>query len=62
MFLFAAHCDALHDLAPFAQFKNVKDTHGGVLLLKVHPEACNFTESNTPSWVFFTFLKLYKWY
>ena len=21
-----------------------------------------FTKSNTPSWVFFTFLKLYKWY
>ena len=24
--------------------------------------ACNFTKSNTPSWVFFTFSKLYKWY
>ena len=24
--------------------------------------ACNFTESNTPRWVFFTFLKLYEWY
>ena len=24
--------------------------------------ACNFTKSNTPPWVFFTFLKLYKWY
>ena len=23
---------------------------------------CNFTKSNTPSWVFFTFFKLYKWY
>ena len=22
---------------------------------------CNFTKSNTPPWVFFTFLKLYKW-
>ena len=21
-----------------------------------------FTKSNTPPWVFFTFLKLYKWY
>ena len=25
-------------------------------------EVCNFTESNNPPWVFFTFLKLYKWY
>ena len=23
---------------------------------------CNFTKINTPSWVFFTFSKLYKWY
>ena len=38
--------------------KNVKKTHEVVLLLV----ACNFTKSNTPSWVFFTFLKLNKWY
>ena len=25
-------------------------------------EACNFTKSNTPLWVFHTFFKLYKWY
>ena len=25
-------------------------------------KACNFTKSNTPPWVFFTFFKLYKWY
>ena len=36
--------------------KNLKNSHGGVLLL------VNFTKSNTPPWVFFTFLKLYKWY
>ena len=24
--------------------------------------ACNFTKINSPPWVFFTFLKLYKWY
>ena len=24
--------------------------------------SCNFTKSNTPEWVFFTFCKLYKWY
>ena len=23
---------------------------------------CNFTKSNTLSWMFFTFFKLYKWY
>ena len=26
-------CDTLHDLLPFVQFKNAKNTHGGVLLL-----------------------------
>ena len=25
-------------------------------------KACNFTKNNTPSWVFLTFFKLYKWY
>ena len=25
-------CDALRDLVPFVHFKNVKNTHGGVLL------------------------------
>ena len=25
-------------------------------------KACNFTKSNGPLWVFFTFLKLFKWY
>ena len=38
-------------------FKNVKNTHGGVLLL-----ACNFTKSNTSPWALFTFFKSYKWY
>ena len=33
-------------------FKNVKNTHGGVLILV----ACNFTKINTSSWVFFRFL------
>ena len=37
--------------------KNVKNTHGRVLLYL----ACNFTKSNTLPWVFFTFFKLYKW-
>ena len=35
--------------------KNVKNTHEGVLL-------CNFTKSNTPPKVFFTFFELYQWY
>ena len=43
--------------------KNVKNTHGGVLILiKLQAKACNFTKINTPPWVFFTFFKLYKWY
>ena len=42
-------------------FKNVKNTHGEVsLLLKMQALVCNFTKSNTPPWVFFTFLKLHK--
>ena len=33
--------------------KNVKSTHGGVLLLiMLQAFACNFTKSNTPPWVF----------
>ena len=35
--------------------KNVKNTHGRVLLL------VNLTKSNTPPWVFFTFFRLYRW-
>ena len=41
----------------------MKNTHRWVLLLvNLQAEACNFTKSNTPPWVFFTFFKLYKWY
>ena len=39
--------------------KNVKITHGGVLIL-IKLQA--FTKINTPPWVVFTFCKLYKWY
>ena len=43
--------------------KNVKNTHGGVLLLaKLQASTRNFTKNNTSPWVFFTFFKLYKWY
>ena len=39
--------------------KNVKNTPGGVLILvKLQASA----KINTPPWVLFTFLKLYKWY
>ena len=42
-------------------FKNVKKTHRGVLhIVKLQVEACNFTKSNTPPWVFFIIFKLYK--
>ena len=37
-------------------FKNVKNTHGGVLLL------VTLHKSNTPPWVPSTFFKFYKWY
>ena len=36
--------------------KNLKNTHRGVLVL------ASFTNSSTRPWVFFTFLKLHKWY
>ena len=41
--------------------KNMKNTHGGVLLLvQLEIEACNFIKSNTPPWFFSTLFKLYK--
>ena len=41
--------------------KNVKNTHGGVLLLvTLQTSSCNLNKSNTPPWVFFTFFKLSK--
>ena len=37
----------------------MKNTHGGALILvKLQAETCNFTESNTPPWVFFFFKKI----
>ena len=52
--------DALRDLVLFVPFKKCRK----------HPWRSvnssnfnfNFTKSNNPPWVFFTFLKLYKWY
>ena len=47
----------------FFNLKNVKNTHGGLLLLvRLQALVCNFSKSNTPPWVFFKFFKLYKWY
>ena len=38
---------------------DLKNTHRGVLLLvKLQVKACNFTKSNTPPWVFFTFFNI----
>ena len=43
--------------------KNVKNSHGGMLILvMLQASACNFTKTNTPPWMFFTFLKLRKCY
>ena len=43
--------------------KNMKNSHEGVLLLvRLLASVCNFTKSNTPPWLFFTFFKLYKSY
>ena len=46
--------DALHDLAPFVQFKK-REKHPWmtVALVKLQNEACNFTISNTPQWEVF---------
>ena len=58
-FVYVVRCAIWYHLY---NLKNVKNTHGGVLILvKLQAVACNFTKINTPPWVFFTFLKLYKW-
>ena len=44
-------------------FKKVKITDVGVLIqVKLEASVCNFTKSNTPSWVLLAFLELYKLY
>ena len=51
--------DAWRSLVPFYNLKNVKNTHGGVLLLvKLQTETCNATKSNTLPLVFLMFFKL----
>ena len=50
-------------LSHLYNLENVKNTHGVVLIfVKKQVAVWNFIKSNTPPWVFFTFLKLYKWY
>ena len=51
-------CDALRGMVPFVQSKK-REEH---TLKSVQALACNFTKSNAPSWEFFMFFKLYKWY
>ena len=53
--------DVLRDLVPFIQFKK-REKHPWRIVTFSKALARNFTKSNTLPWVFFTFLKLYKWY
>ena len=46
----------------FLRRKEFHHENGNLPIKKFQAEACNFTKINTPPWVFFTFLKLYKWY
>ena len=60
-------CDALRNLAPFVQFeKRGKQPWRCVALCKVSGFRSglnsDFTQSNTPPWVFFMILRFYKWY
>ena len=50
------NCDPLCDLLPLCNLKSVKNNHGGVLFLV----KLQSFKSNTPTWVFFTFFKLYQ--
>ena len=60
---FSTKCDALRDLVPFAQFKK-RENHpwGSVNFSKVAGWSLQLFKINTPPWVFFTLLKLCKWY
>ena len=54
-------CDVLSDLVPFVLFKK-REKHPWKSITFSKVAESNFTESNTPPWVFFMFFKLYKWY
>ena len=47
-------CDVLRDLVHLKNLKNVKKP----MVALYFYETCNFTKSNTPPWVFFTYFKL----
>ena len=56
-------CGALRDLIPFVQFKKrAKHPWRSVTFSKVVGFSMQLTKSNTPTWVFLTFFKLYEWY
>ena len=60
---FSTKCDALRDLVPFAQFKKRENNPwGSVNFSKVAGWSLQLFKINTPPWVFFTLLKLSKWY
>ena len=54
--MLCAICYHLHNL------KNVKSIDGVLLFVKLQALACNFAKTKIAPWVFFTFLKLHKWY
>ena len=53
----ACICDTVHDLVLFVQFKK-REKHPWRSVTSA--EASNLTKSNTPPWMFFTFI-WYKW-
>ena len=60
---FAKIYDALRDLVPLYNLKNLKNTQGRVLqLVRLQASTFIFTKSNTPPWLFFMFFELYKWF
>ena len=55
--------DILLNLVPLVRFKKrEKYLRRRVTFSKVTSLSWNFTKSNTPPWVFFTFFKWYNWY
>ena len=55
-------CDVLWDLVPFVQFEKLENHPWRSVTFRCGLKACKLTKSSTPSWVFSTFFKLYKWY